>query len=148
MFGLVVFGLLIPAGLVMHFLGWIDLAGPREGMGEVLVVSDYGLGKRDEVFYMKEVSAAEARQLAELLQDLGYFGNNKNGATVQVYAQGEGLVVAFCLVKREWDRPGVIQTFRELREELTRLGVRRPAGDAPPVRRGGSRGRAGPASTP
>jgi hypothetical protein len=97
------------------------------GAAAILVLRDPGLGARiaigphQDVYYRGGISEGQARRVADVLKDAGYFPPGQV-ADVQVYSDGQNPHVLFVVRRDAWQKgeAGVMDFFRGSGEEVSR----------------------------
>jgi hypothetical protein len=78
----------------------------------------------DEVYYSGEATEEDARKLARVLQDIGFFG--ADGVSVKIEASSGQYEVSFVLVENAWEDPEMADEFRGIGRILAEAGFPTP----------------------
>jgi hypothetical protein len=107
---LVVFAVVI---MVLTFLGRSSMMGTR------YQVTDY-----EAVNYSENATEADAKQLGEILKQIGVFTGEKRGE-VLLRRDDQGTTVSFIL-KTKWSDPEVVASFQQIGSALGDAGMPKP----------------------
>src|SRR5262249_46670229 len=110
--GLGVLGALLFLGLAICGYFAYELVGGEEWGQKV------AFGAGEEVYFTKNVTEAEARQLGRFLQEDGYF-NGRNNATAQLAREGERIIVSFVVQRNAWNDAQIVASYRSIGEEIS-----------------------------
>jgi hypothetical protein len=77
----------------------------------------------DQLSYSDDVAEADARQLAQALQEIDYFVGTGDGVAVKIESRDESFAVSFMVHEGAWEERDVIGDYREWGQRLIDLGV-------------------------
>lgn len=66
----------------------------------------------DEIYYSGDVTEQDARKLAGVLEDIGFFGPSR--VSVRLECSPTRYIVSFALVENAWEDSGTVDAFRDI----------------------------------
>jgi len=116
----------VGVGLLCLVLGLGAIVGIGLGIAYLLEpysgeVVEFG---NDEVYYSGEATEEDARKLAEVLREIGFFGSD--GASVMVESSSGQYTISFVLVEDAWEDPAVVNELRGIGRTLVESGFPTP----------------------
>lgn len=78
----------------------------------------------DEIYYAGDATENDARKLADVLNELGFFGST--GTSVRLESVSGRSSVSFVLVENAWSDPETVGGFREIGKSIVASGFPTP----------------------